>query len=555
MHARKSYILLGLLLLLSLVTRNSYAENFTNNYSDIEGHWAESSLLVAVEKGYIKGFQDRSLRPNQPMERAEFIRVIAELIEDRAQTSGKPSRFKDHAQNYWAAPYITELEQTGILDTAFPGDVLEPTKTITREEAASILDSFLIYHHYSKAIHATNKNYDFAKNFMIDRANIGRTFEKLSFKDASKVRSELLPSVLSLHRKGIMNGVEKDEFGPKEGLDRAQAVSIVLRALGEEPKQFKVEQVEVVEQEGKRYLKDTMTGLLLKRQNFNGGLVRTSNNAYYIDFDGSLKSGFFTIENKTYYTEEDKGLARGWRTIGNEGKLYYFSPIDNRMYKNGIYSTGEGAYWFGADGSVQSGKRKGGHTGKYVEWKMPSPMELTNAWLEGENQQLRFRGQEIANFAASFEGRPFHWFGCDLYDTKGIYCCGTVYSAYKAFGITIPGPKDMDPTLNDGYEMVRQQHERIQEFGGQLIPNDFSKLLPGDIILHKADYSPIDFAHVGIYLGFNGGKPFYIHATLLDGLIAEDAYMVNEKFDARFSDSFMRYNTEQNKGHGKYPKW
>lgn len=273
---------------------------------------------------------------------------------------------------------------------------------------------------------------------------------------------------------------------------------------------------------------------------------------YSSSWGPSLKGGISKEGEFYYYTEETKGLARGWREL--DGKLYYFSPVDGRMYRNGMFSTGEGVYWFGEDGAVKEGERLGGHVGLPIVWKLPSPEELKNKWLEGENQELRFRGQEIANYAASFEGLPFKWFGNDLGDESGVYCCGTVYSAHQAFGIHIPGPGDMDMELNEGFEMVQHQHDRVGEFGGVLIDNDLTKLLPGDVVLHMSPLSPIEYTHVGIFMGYNGDTPYYLHATIKDGVIVESVHMANEEWGAWFSDKFMRYNTEQNKGLYPYPR-
>ncbi|CAG7589563.1 hypothetical protein PEPTYR26121_01030 [Peptoniphilus tyrrelliae] len=112
------------------------------------------------------------------------------------------------------------------------------------------------------------------------------------------------------------------------------------------------------------------------------------------------------------------------------------------MYKYGIFSTGEGVYWFGKDGKIKTGKRPGCHVGRKFSWSYPTAKELENNWLHIENAKARYKTQEIANFAASKEGFLFKWFGYDLNDKSGVYCCGTVYSAYKEFGIPVPGPND-----------------------------------------------------------------------------------------------------------------
>ena len=74
------------------------------------------------------------------------------------------------------------------------------------------------------------------------------------------------------------------------------------------------------------------------------------------------------------------------------------------MYKDRIFSTGEGVYWFGEDGKIKTGKRPGGHVGRKISWSYPTAKELENNWLHIENAEARYKTQEIANFAASKEG-------------------------------------------------------------------------------------------------------------------------------------------------------
>lgn len=309
---------------------------------------------------------------------------------------------------------------------------------------------------------------------------------------------------------------------------------------------------ELVREGRAHYIKDPNSQATVRAKSKGCALVRSEDMNYCVGASGALKEGFCKFKDFYYYSEGEKGLARGWRELNS--KLYYFSPVDGRMYRNGVYSTGEGVYWFGEDGAVREGERPGGHVGLPIVWHRPKPEELTNKWLGGDNQKLRFRGQEIANYAASFEGLPFKWFGNDLNDESGVYCCGTVYAAYRAFGIDIPGPDDLEMELNDGFEMVQHQHDRVKEFGGELIPNDLTRLLPGDIVLHMSPLSPIEYTHVGIFMGYNGDIPYYLHATIKDGVIVESVHMANEEWGAWFSDKFMRYNTEENKGIYPYPR-
>lgn len=46
---------------------------------DIEGHWAQEAILECVRQGLIRGYPDRTFRPDEPVTRAELAVVAARL--------------------------------------------------------------------------------------------------------------------------------------------------------------------------------------------------------------------------------------------------------------------------------------------------------------------------------------------------------------------------------------------------------------------------------------------------------------------------------------------
>lgn len=357
---KKILVTLYLVLAFFVVQFDSFAETKRPNFKDIEGHWAESEMLIAVNKNYIQGYNDLSLKPELGISRAEFIKLVERTFQLEHYPEIETSRYKDIALEGWAEPSLRTLEKIGVLEYAFPGDSPDPGKVLSREEAAAIVDYTLQYKTYNKTYVGDSKPLYILEQVMIEGSSLGRNFEQQNFRDITNIRGELIPSVLSLHNKGIINGVSDNLFAPKAPVSRAQDVSMILRSLNEVPEKSRVDAVEIVEENGLKYLKDMATGETLKRENFNSGIVKTGTNTYIIDFDGSLKTGFLKSGHEEFYSNAEKGIARSWRTIS--GNFYYFSPVDSRMYKNGIYSTGDSVYWFGEDGAVKTGPRKGAKT-------------------------------------------------------------------------------------------------------------------------------------------------------------------------------------------------
>src|SRR5450756_2386873 len=48
--------------------------------SDISGHWAEAVILKLVEKGYVNGYPDGTFLPNNPVTRAEFVKIVSGVL-------------------------------------------------------------------------------------------------------------------------------------------------------------------------------------------------------------------------------------------------------------------------------------------------------------------------------------------------------------------------------------------------------------------------------------------------------------------------------------------
>ncbi len=48
---------------------------------DYEGHWAEECIKKTIAAGYMTGYPDGSFKPDNPITRAEFARVLSFIID------------------------------------------------------------------------------------------------------------------------------------------------------------------------------------------------------------------------------------------------------------------------------------------------------------------------------------------------------------------------------------------------------------------------------------------------------------------------------------------
>jgi N-acetylmuramoyl-L-alanine amidase len=105
-------------------------------------HWSYSSMSAAIDKGLIKGYPDGTVRPNQPVTRAEVAAVFSRLEGlEQAETpiDEITASFKDVPKSYWAYPAIMRLNGQGIVHGISTG-IYGPDQYVTRAQMAAMLD-------------------------------------------------------------------------------------------------------------------------------------------------------------------------------------------------------------------------------------------------------------------------------------------------------------------------------------------------------------------------------------------------------------------------------
>ncbi|MCY9532780.1 MULTISPECIES: S-layer homology domain-containing protein [Paenibacillus] len=158
---------------------NSSNRATTPKVLDISGHWAEHSIIQAINKGYVEGYPDGNFLPNKNVSRAEFVKMtISALGIEVQESNGK-----------WYESYVHAAEAAGIYKT---GDLEDTnwTQTLTREEMSKM------------AVRALGIDQVEDKQWMY-----------LATKN------------------GIMSGTAPGELTPKGSTTRAQAITVIERLL------------------------------------------------------------------------------------------------------------------------------------------------------------------------------------------------------------------------------------------------------------------------------------------------------------------------------------
>ncbi|MEA4987171.1 MAG: S-layer homology domain-containing protein [Anaerovorax sp.] len=78
-------------------------------FTDVEKHWAKSYINSAATKGWIKGYEDGSFKPDQYITRAEAMTLINKVLERRINEAGLIDGYKVFPDNKKGAWYYYEV--------------------------------------------------------------------------------------------------------------------------------------------------------------------------------------------------------------------------------------------------------------------------------------------------------------------------------------------------------------------------------------------------------------------------------------------------------------
>ncbi|WP_177217978.1 S-layer homology domain-containing protein [Paenibacillus algorifonticola] len=105
--------------------------------SDVSGHWAEAAIGSLQASGVISGYKDGTFKPNQEINRAEIIAILAKIINlDSVNTADAPA-FTDINQ-VWNKEQIEKAAAAGIVSRAGDG-TFQPNNQASRAEALTMV--------------------------------------------------------------------------------------------------------------------------------------------------------------------------------------------------------------------------------------------------------------------------------------------------------------------------------------------------------------------------------------------------------------------------------
>ncbi|GGA17867.1 hypothetical protein GCM10008018_72450 [Paenibacillus marchantiophytorum] len=186
--------------------------------SDIKGHWAETAISDAVQKGYIDGYPDGSFNPNGKITRAEYAALLSRVT--NLKPSSTQEAFSDLKGN-WSREAVNKLAGLGFIDPSDYPNGFQSDVQLTRYEMMKWISAGL-----AKSDSSFQQALSDTKNTLLPTPE--------TYKGG--ISSEQVPFIALVKGTGIIEGFEDGSFRPDDTTTRAEVTTILLRYANVEGK-------------------------------------------------------------------------------------------------------------------------------------------------------------------------------------------------------------------------------------------------------------------------------------------------------------------------------
>ncbi|BBI36612.1 cadherin-like beta sandwich domain-containing protein [Cohnella abietis] len=178
-------------------------------FSDVQGHWAATSIDQAVAKGLATGYPDGTFQPNKSITRAEFSVMLFRALNLKQEKSEEPSFNDKDNIGSWAKNAIAQLVKLGIVSGYGDGS-FQPDRKVTRAEMTVML---------ARTIN------------IIYGIEVDPTKDLLTFDDQASIPQWAKAEIAAAVKLGIVKGQAGNHFAPNSVATRAEVITVLLRVL------------------------------------------------------------------------------------------------------------------------------------------------------------------------------------------------------------------------------------------------------------------------------------------------------------------------------------
>ena len=172
---------------------------FASSFSDINNVEGREYIEKFAEKGYIKGYEDGTFKPNNTITRAEISQILSSF---NINLKFEEITFKD--SNGWFYNAIKRATENGFL-SGYKDGTFKPNNKITRYEIIKITSYLVRNEEYNKV--------------------------QLPYTDAEKIPSWVLNDVNNLYASKVIEMYPNNLINGNENITRAEVVTMLSKAL------------------------------------------------------------------------------------------------------------------------------------------------------------------------------------------------------------------------------------------------------------------------------------------------------------------------------------
>jgi len=180
--------------------------NVNISFSDLNHvSWAQTIIESLAARNLVHGIGDGQFAPQRPVTRAEFVKLIVDVLQLTSTNTSSP--FTDVASDAWYSNAVAIAAQLNIVNGLSDGS-FAAERIITREEMAVILQRAALAAGITLAQKAASKP-----------------------TDENAISSYAADAVSELYQAAVLNGFEDGSFKPSQPASRAEAAVVIYRLL------------------------------------------------------------------------------------------------------------------------------------------------------------------------------------------------------------------------------------------------------------------------------------------------------------------------------------
>ena len=215
----------------------------TTSFTDIDGHWAEDTIIKWENEGIINGYDDNTFRPDNSVTRAEFAKIITLAFDLK---KAEMIDYSDVDIQKWYYPYI---ERSGKLIPVYPlpesNEAMMPYFTNAEQSLNRFLpENTAIRMHVAETLAELKMKKD-NSNITIPtiqeiQKSLTETFNDADYENLYAMHGVIPKNVERMfiytwlsNNTGIMEGDDNGYFRPYDNITRAELITIIDRIFSE----------------------------------------------------------------------------------------------------------------------------------------------------------------------------------------------------------------------------------------------------------------------------------------------------------------------------------